>query len=293
MSERTNGWSRALGGGPLWGDLPVRFVFMDEAGTSAEEPVSVVVGLIADADTQVMSAEALALEILHGVPPELSDGFVFSAKRVLNNNAYRDRWSLTDRLLLLKAMMSIPRRIGMAVVVSAQWRNSTDWSEEAAGLGIHTFQYDHVMAFFNCVAMADRNIRRHAGPREVATVVAEDVREMRKILKLAPSILRQSPLHLGPDDLRVTSLDEAAGYCLQSGDVRVTRIRNSVHFVEKADDPLVQVADACAYGFRRYFAGETFGEEFVDAILGSRQKVAHFASPAGVGCWWPSDLSQA
>lgn len=292
MSERCNGWSRAFGGGPLWGDLPVRFLFMDEAGTSAEEPVTVVVALIADADSHVMSAEALALETLSGVPPQLQEGFVFSAKRVFNNNAYRDKWSMTDRLHLLKSMMSVPRRIGMAIVVSAKWRSGQTLIEQAKKLGIHPCQLDHVMAFHTCVGIADRNIRRHAGPREVATIVAEDVQELRGVLKRIPQVLRDAPIHLGPDLLRTTASDESAGYSLQSGELRVTRIRNSVHFVEKADDPLVQVADACAYGFRRYFAGETFGAEFVDAILGSHQMAAHFSAPSGAECWWPKALSR-
>ena len=72
-----------------------------------------------------------------------------------------------------------------------------------------------------------------------------------------------------------------------SGDMRVTRIRNSVHFVEKGEDPLVQVADACAYGFRRYFAKEKFGLEFVQAILGDEKMLRNFAPPGGAECYWP------
>jgi hypothetical protein len=47
---RTDGRSQALFGGLLWGDQAVRYIFMDEAGTSATEPVSVVVVLIASAE---------------------------------------------------------------------------------------------------------------------------------------------------------------------------------------------------------------------------------------------------
>ncbi|GEM_PF-4149362 len=67
--------------------------------------------------------------------------------------------------------------------------------------------------------------------------------------------------------MRETISDNEAGFITQSGDIRITRIRNSVHFVDKAEDPLVQVADACAYGFRRFFAKEKFGVEFVRSIL--------------------------
>ncbi|WP_352954964.1 DUF3800 domain-containing protein [Mesorhizobium sp. M1322] len=184
-------------------------------------------------------------------------------------------------------MMSVPRRIGMATVVAAHWRNSIEY-ESLEELGLSRSQFEHFLTFQYCMAIADRNIRRHAGPREVASVVAEDVPDMRRFLKAVPRILREFPRNVRPEHMRRTSKDDEAGYSTQSGELRVTRIRNSVHFVEKAEDPLVQVADACAYGFRRFFAGEKFGAEFVDAILGDHRMVAHFASPIGMECWWPN-----
>ena len=280
--ETTNGWSRAFGGELLWGDQPLRYVFVDEAGTSAREPVTVVTGIIADADSHVMSAEALALEAIGAVPEEFRDGFVFHAMQVYGDKKYQSGWSLGDRLRLLKTMMSIPRRLGMNIAVAAQWRNAADFSDDIKGLGLTHSQFEHCIAFSQCVAIADRNIRTHAGPREVATVVAEDVPEMRKFLKHTSRMLREDPYYLTPEMLRELEGDKERGYSEQSGEVRVSRIRNSIHFVEKADDPLVQIADACAYGFRRFFAGEKFGVEFAEAILGDHRHLRHFQSPGGV-----------
>lgn len=290
-NEWTNGWSKSIDGGLLWGDRPVRYIFVDEAGTSANEPVTVVVGIIADADSHVMSAEAMAFELLGAVPKQHKSKFVFHATQVFGDKKYQVDWSMTDRLHLLKGMMSIPRRIGMAITVSAQWRGAVDVSEGATALGLSVPQYEHVFAFGMCLAVADRNIRRHAGPREVATVVAEDVPEVRRHLKQVPRLFRKAELYVPPRGMRETEKDKAAGYLTQSGDLRVLRIRNSVHFVEKAEDPLVQVADACAYGFRRFFAGEKFGEEFVSSIIGNAELAKHFASPGGVECWWPKSTS--
>jgi hypothetical protein len=291
--KRTYGHSRALSGGLLWGDHAVRFIFMDEAGTSANEPVTVVVGLIAHADEHVLSAEALALEAIGSVPPAYKDGFVFHATQVFGDKKYQAGWSMSDRLQLLASMMSIPRRIGMAICLSAHWRGSVDYQEIPEALGLSGSQFEHWSAFRDCIALADRNIRRHAGLREVATVVAEDVPEMRRFLKACPRLLREHPYHVPPEDMRKTERDKEAGYSVQSGELRVTRIRNSVHFVEKAEDPLVQVADACAYGFRRFFAGEKFGVEFVRSILGSETELRAFASPMGTECYWPKSSSFA
>lgn len=262
---------------------------MDEAGTSAHEPVTVVVAIVANADEHVMTAEAAVLEALGAVPKQFRDNFVFHAMQVFGEQGYQDGgWSLTDRLHLLRTMMSIPGRLGMGIVVSAMWRGAIDFSDIYGGLGLSPEKSDHIHAFSMCVSVADRGIRNHAHPREVGTIIAEDVPEMRKFLKLVPRVIRASPINLPQSMMRTTVTDDEKGFIAQSGDFRVTRIRNSVHFVEKADDPLVQVADACAYGLRRFFAQQKFGVEFAEAILGDTSALRNFKSPGGVEGYWPN-----
>ena len=235
-----------------------------------------------------MSGEAAAIEAIGAVPEKLRDGFVFHATQVYGDKKYQEGdWSLTDRLFLLKTMMSIPRRLGMGIVVSAVWRGAVDLSQTYGTLGMSVEQSDHLHAFGLCVGVADRGIRSHAHPREVGTIVAEDVPEMRKFLKVMPRIMRDSPASIPASQMRPTISDLERGYSTQNGDFRVTRIRNSVHFVEKADDPLVQVADACAYGFRRFFARQKFGVDFAKAILGTEDALRNFNSPGGVEGYWP------
>ncbi|HEX5312292.1 DUF3800 domain-containing protein [Aquabacterium sp.] len=266
----------------------MRYIFVDEAGTSAHEPVTVVVGIIADADQHVRAAENLVSEILQGVPLQHRKQFTFHATRVFGDKRYQSDWLFNDRLHLLESMMSVPRRIGMAITLSARWRNAVDHTELAEPLRLSQSQFEHVMAFGECLAIADRNIRRHAHPNEVASVVAEDIPEMRRFLKIVPKMYRENPFHCRPEHLRETPQDKEAGYSTQRGELRIARIRNSVHFVEKSEDPLVQVADACAYGFRRYFAEEKFGDVFARAILGHESLLRNFASPGGTECWWPN-----
>lgn len=259
---------------------------MDEAGTSQHEPVTVVVGLIANADEHIALAEAMASEAIGAVPKRFQQDFVFHATEVFGDKKYHDDWSLTDRIGLLTQMMSIPRKVGLAITVTAVWRDSLD-PKISASQGFSSWQLDHIMAFKYCVAVADRNIRRHAGANEVATIVAEDVPEMRRHLNLSYNHFRDNPVHLSPHHLRETQSDIGAGHITQSGELRVARIRKGIHFVEKADDPIVQLADACAYGFRRFFAGEKFGVEFVRAIVGHENALSDFAAPSGTACFWP------
>lgn len=46
----------------------MRFIYMDEAGTSAHEPVTVVVGVIIHADTQWVSAADLIRYHFQAIP---------------------------------------------------------------------------------------------------------------------------------------------------------------------------------------------------------------------------------
>lgn len=77
------------------------------------------------------------------------------------------------------------------------------------------------------------------------------------------------------------------GYQNQSSDNRVTIIRASMHFVQKAEEPIVQIADACAYGLRRYFSGEKFDPEFAQAIFGNVDLLRDYAPPGGAVCFGP------
>ena len=280
--------SKSISGHILMGSRPVRFIFVDEAGTSEPEPVTVVAGVIANADEHIMVAEKLVHECIGAVPPALKDNFVFHATDVLNNHSdkYSDKWSITDRLKLLKNVMSVPRRTNMAISFSVQWRGKVDHSKSLPSK-LRDHEKDHLMAFANCLALADRNIRDKAGAMEIATVVCEDCQDMRQYLKKVPDWYKKNPIHLGPKDLRWIEEDERAGYLTQSGDMRIERIRGSVHFVEKDEDPLVQVADACAFGIRRFFAGQKFGRDFVEAIFGYPSALEHFKEPGGAMCsWW-------
>jgi hypothetical protein len=275
---------RAMFGGLLWGDAAVRYVFIDEAGTSAEEPVTVVVGLIIDADKQLMLAEAAVSEVLGAVPKQFrTEDFEFHALEIWNSPKYREHWLMSDRLGLLRRMMALPRRLRIPITMCMARRDAE--GDFPIPEGMTRAQVQHVMAFGNVITHSDKYIRDHAEPNEVATVVAEDVPEMRRHLQRLPKFFRDNPFR--PSAVRPTLEEIRLGYTVQETDVRVSRIRSSVHFVQKGDDPLIQLADACAFGFRRYFSNQKFGEDFVMSILGDLPPQEDFAGPISVRTWLP------
>jgi hypothetical protein len=280
---------RAMFGDILWGSALVRFVYVDEAGTSENEPVTIVVGLIVNADEQLMFAESVVEEALGSVPSKLRDGFVSHAMEVWSSPKYRDDWAMSDRLRFLKTMMGLPRRLKLPILLGLV-RRSSEVPPEMASKGISRAQYHHILAFWMCVSQADRYMRDHAGLSEVGTVVAEDVPEMRKYLRKLPKMFTDDPTILPPGTLQPTQEEQGLGYIKQSSEVfRISRIRRSIHFVEKQDDPLLQLADACAFGFRRYFSEQQHGRDFVLAILDQEPVLADYSGPCSAVIFIPHD----
>jgi hypothetical protein len=72
-----------------------------------------------------------------------------------------------------------------------------------------------------------------------------------------------------PKMTRLTEREITSGIVTQTHPGPIDRIIDTVHFVSKGDAPLLQIADACAFCFRRYFAEQEYGGEWVEAMLGS------------------------
>jgi hypothetical protein len=225
---------RALGGGPLKGDKPVRFIYADEAGTSHGEPIAVVAGVIVHADTQWRPLEAaLAQAFDQHVPASLRKGFVFHATEVFHGNKWREVWPLEDRMRLYDAVLAIPFRLSAAISIAAA-RGGPDTHDR------------HRRAFGMFALSTNQFLQEHVPDSEVAYLVCEDVPAMRR--------------HLA--DL----FDEFASG--RAGDVlRLERIVDCPHWVSKAHAPLLQFADAVAFATRRFLEERPHGAQLMKALL--------------------------
>ena len=267
---------KAIFGDNLWGDKAMRFLFMDEAGTSGaeHESVRVVVSILVNADTQLMQVEAALREALGAVPSQFAKKFVFHADDIWSARKYRDSWPLTDRKLLLESVMSIPKRFALPICLGLCW-SDTEPGPVSEVLNLSASDEHLFWAFHYSVSQSDRWLRKAGGPSEIGTIVAEQ-NGMKRNLGLALRIMRESPFTFPNGSLAATEEERRLGYVKQDGTIRVTRIRPTIHWVEKGDDPLVWLADACAFGLKRYFAKKSFGEDFCRAALGSLPNIADY-----------------
>jgi hypothetical protein len=117
------------------------------------------------------------------------------------------------------------------------------------------------------MSRANKYIRDWAKPEEVATVVAEDVPEKRKFLKQALKIPNLD-IPLTSEFIRPTKNEIMSGEITQVNAGQIDKIIDTVHFAGKEEAPLLQIADACAFSFRRYFSEQNYGDVLVREMLG-------------------------
>ena len=173
-------------------------------------------------------------------------------------------------------MMSVPRRLHLAVSMGLVWERC----DPPEGVTIGRKQFHHALALGHCLSRADKCIRERGRANEIAMVVAEDMPANRKVLKALGLMARERPLTFEPHHLHPTAAEIAAGREPQPQEFRIERIRDEVHFAEKRDAPLLQIADACAFAFRRYFARQSSGEEMMRAAVGWLPNRDDFKGPS-------------
>jgi hypothetical protein len=259
-----NEGSVSLSGDPLTGEALVRHIYADEAGTSAEEPVSVVAAIIVHTDTQYLPVcGQMAHLIRKYVPQEYWPTFALHTKTLVRKEAYPnwDRNGPMGRYAFLREVMRIPANMGLPISIGAVRRGRDVLTPIA---GIRPDQMDHVLAFALCIAAADAAIRRRCD-NEMAVLVAEDHQEMKALLRGAVIALRSGQLKLQGDQVAAPTADPVSGLHTY----KVERIVDAPHFMDRNGALLLQLADVCAYGFRRGLSNLPYGDSYINDLLGN------------------------
>ncbi len=239
---------RAFGGGPLAGDQLLKFVYLDEAGSSACEPVSVVAGVIVDGDRQWKRLETRLTEISDSYCPDRKR--IFHAKDIFHGTKDFDResWPLEKRLALLREILGVPMSLEIPVAFGYLNKNDLDVNLKPKDKAM----MDHVMTFQMCAFAAENFMRSLAARDEVAILVAEDNADVRQAVKMAHQFMNTPEAFESFPWLRET--------------IPLTRIVDTVHFAGKKEAPLLQLADACAFAISRLASGRAHAEGLFDAL---------------------------
>jgi len=233
---------------PVEGEALVRFIYIDEAGTSEREPVRVVCAVVVHGDTELLPLA----RSLHGlmdqvVPPEHRKGFAFHGKELMNGGKAfpRDKYTpekrlgILGRLMLLTAQADIPVFFGYA-------NSKLQAPNRSAAELVRT---QHQLAFVLAIAAASRYVQERF-PNEVCQVVAENTPEMQRHLQSAFTALINGPNEKTPKELLPL--------------FPIRNVKPPVYFADKRMEPLLQIADAHAYAIRRFASKGERGERLME-----------------------------
>jgi Protein of unknown function (DUF3800) len=233
-----------LSGTPLNGNNVTRFIYIDEAGISnlRQEPWLVVVGVIVDADRQLVHLERRIASIIdRHIPEHQRDGFVFHAMHLFNGGGpvfKRDLWPLSKRLEIADELAGLPKKVGLSIAVGAIDRSEfgSDFSPADWDGGDAT-SWAHATAFTVCSAHVDLWMRRRAS-NEVCMMIVEDNPQMRTLL---------TDLQRAHQNPKLANL--LAGEATKILPFRKTKA--SPLFEQKNQSVSLQLADFCAYVMKK------------------------------------------
>jgi hypothetical protein len=229
----------------------VRLVYLDEAGTSnpKDEPFLVIAGIAVNADRQFKEVESSLDGLLHKHVAE-PDGIVFHAMELWHGTKqfHRDRWPLEKRLEILDDLAQIPRKLGLPIFYGST--NRLEIRSALPSLTGTPIRQDvleravHAHSFLHFIVQLETFMRANY-PNEVAILIAEDRPEVRNTVKFTHGVFRGRGLkqaQAGFDAIKNKLLGQL---------MPLETIVETVHFVQKRESSLLQIADLCAFAIKR------------------------------------------
>jgi hypothetical protein len=246
----------------------VRLLYLDEAGISnrLQEPYLVVAGVLVDADRQLKSTvnELDAIKRRHGLDDEKYQDFHFHGLELQNGGKFlkREDWPLERRLEILSDIASIPRKIGLGIVAGYTSRKAASDFEKGEAYQVFI---SYQVAFSLAVACADDLMKKVYDPSEVGLIIAENNNETRRGAKLIQQMISNKKM-----------VDKWIGDLIDplSERLPITKFVDTVHFAEKREAPILQVADVVSFIIKRGLAGAAHSKRPLRDLLGDELELS-------------------
>ena len=235
-----------------------RFVYVDEAGISspAQEPYVIVVGVVVHID-QVLNGIEHHLQRLveRHIPPKNRKGFVFHAKEIFNGGGKvfkrqspdfigPPEWPLERRLKIGDDLAAIPKKFNLPIAIGIVERakfpqaSAPDPNMSAKDKIVAA----HVTAYLQCAMFVEQWFRQNAS-NENCLMVVEDNEQARTLIRETQNSA-QNPMIVG-------EISEAEQWHFP-----LRKIKEDPLFQPKKSTNVLQVADFCAYVFKRRMQGD-------------------------------------
>jgi len=232
----------------------MRLVYLDEAGISnpAHEPFLVVAGVVVNADRQFKLIEQHLDSLVEKyIPKAKRSGFAFHAMELFHGNRNFDRasWPLETRLEILDALVQIPAKFDLPICFGVTDREDLSKRNGPNTPAALVEQIAHGHAYGKCVSQIEV-VMRATAQDEVAMLIAEDREQVRNVLKFAQAVLTGRP----PRSFENAADDAGLYESPMRFILPLQRIVETIHFAQKSESSLLQIADVCAFVIKRHFA---------------------------------------
>lgn len=255
-------------------------MFFDEAGTGSD--VVVISGLIIDNCLQLCIARFLIGHlIVSSVPEKYQKGFVFHAKNLMDSKVWTD-WALTDRVEVLFHLMRIPRILNFPIIMGAVRKNM---ASDSPGAEISKDDLAWLVSFNYALSKADQNIRNRPGGFSKAILIHEAIPQMHERYTVSLKQAKLQSFKFLSDQVDWTEEEKRKGIFTQNLEMSIEGIENEILFHDKKEGTLLQLADVCAFGFRRYLEGLSNGEKCIQALVGTDLVKKDWEGVSHLSCW--------
>lgn len=261
-------------------------IFFDESGTSVNDPMVVVAGVLVDGNTQWKPIQqALAsLRDLYVSREQLPHFKGFHATDMFHGSGKvfgRNVRSLEQSRKILTEVIELPSKFRLPVAFGYTRKADSPENLKTPRERRDSSARHHALAACYCCLMADNYLKNHR-PNDLAWAVAEDNTEHKKVVSGIHSLLHEGGEIEG---FSINGLQGerpmAYGLHFNPGDTPLTKIVSGYHYVSKNSEPLLQLADVCAFVVRRWLQHSEKGEElFALLTSGDTCRGCGFANPA-------------
>lgn len=247
----------------------MRLVYVDEAGISSpeQEPFMIVAAVIVSADRDLVAVERhLDRVVERWIPEHLRHDFVFHAHELFNGTKKgsgkafeRDHpdWPLQKRLQIADDLAAIPKKFRLPIPFAFSERAKFPATPEAKA-NYETLDTakriaaEHMTTFMACALMVEHWMRTHAS-NEVCLMVVEDNDQSRQYIRQAQSFHQKRGV--------LDFLDEGARKHFP-----LRKIKEDPLFQKKRKSSVLQLADFCAYVFKKNMMKDDRYARFIDQM---------------------------
>lgn len=252
------------------GDWLVRLVYADEAGISnpKQEPFLVVASVIVHADQKLTAIERhLDSLVNRHIPEESRANFVFHAKEIFlgGKTIKRDdpQWPDEKRFAIADDLAAIPKKFDLPVTFGwLERKNFPVTFEYPDDMSAHDRAIaEHTSAFMSSAMVVEHWMRQHAS-NEVCVIIAEDNERSRKFIR--------DTQRFHQDDSYSWTIDPELRKHFP-----FRKIKQDPLFEPKRKSSPLQIADFCAYAFKRHLMQDHRYDRYVESFW---KQVVYFES---------------